>query len=122
VFYTVLKGLVLAAGEDSRLRPFTFSRPKHLIPLLGKPMIRYAIDDLVPSLVRDIGVVIGYFKDLIREFLREGSDDYRLSYITQEKRLGIAHAIYLSIEERYIDRPFIVYLEDNILSGGVKNY
>jgi glucose-1-phosphate thymidylyltransferase len=122
VFYTVLKGLVLAAGEGSRLRPFTFSRPKHLIPLLGKPMIRYAIDDLVSSGVRDIGVVVGYFKDLIKEFLGEGSDDYRLSYITQEKRLGIAHAIYLSIEEGFIDRPFIVYLGDNILSGGVKEY
>jgi len=44
-----LKGLVLAAGEGSRLRPFTFSRPKHLIPLLGKPMIRYAVDDLVDA-------------------------------------------------------------------------
>jgi len=122
VFYTVLKGLVLAAGEGSRLRPFTFSRPKHLIPLVGKPMIRYAIDDLVSSGVRDIGVVVGYFKDLIKEFLGEGSDEYRLSYITQEKRLGIAHAIYLSIEEGFIDRPFIVYLGDNILSGGVKNH
>ncbi|NAZ12538.1 MAG: NTP transferase domain-containing protein, partial [Desulfurococcales archaeon] len=61
-----MKGLVLAAGEGSRLRPFTFSRPKHLIPLLGKPMIRYAIDDLVSSGVRDIGVVVGYFKDLIK--------------------------------------------------------
>jgi dTDP-glucose pyrophosphorylase len=64
-----LKGLILAAGEGSRLRPFTFSRPKHLIPLLGKPMIRYAVDDLVEAGVRDISVVVGYFGDLIREAL-----------------------------------------------------
>jgi glucose-1-phosphate thymidylyltransferase len=58
-----LKGLVLAAGEGSRLRPFTFSRPKHLIPLLGKPMIRYAVDDLVDASVRDVGVIVGYFEE-----------------------------------------------------------
>jgi len=43
--------------RSSRLRPFTFSRPKHLIPLLGKPMIQYVIDDLINSDVRD---VLGY--------------------------------------------------------------
>jgi len=64
-----LKGLVLAAGEGSRLRPFTFSRPKHLIPLLGKPMICYAVDDLVKAGVRDIGVIVGYFGDMIKEVL-----------------------------------------------------
>ncbi|MDK6027905.1 dTDP-4-dehydrorhamnose 3,5-epimerase family protein [Ignisphaera sp. 4213-co] len=53
-----LKGLVLAAGEGSRLRPFTYSRPKHLIPLLGKPLIQYPIEDLVVAGVRDVGVVI----------------------------------------------------------------
>ncbi|MEM0342534.1 MAG: sugar phosphate nucleotidyltransferase, partial [Desulfurococcus sp.] len=43
----LVKGLILAAGEGSRLRPFTFSRPKHLIPILGKPMIQYSLEDLV---------------------------------------------------------------------------
>jgi len=115
-----LKGLVLAAGEGSRLRPFTFSRTKHLIPLLGKPMIRYAIDDLVNSGISDIGVVVGYFGDLIREVLGNGSGfGARLNYIIQDRRLGIAHAIHLAIEYGFIDRPFIVYLGDNILSSGV---
>jgi len=115
-----LKGLVLAAGEGSRLRPFTFSRPKHLIPLLGKPMVRYAIDDLVSSGVRDIGVVVGYFGDLIREVLGDGSSlGARLTYIIQERRLGIAHAIHLAIERGFVDKPFVVYLGDNILSGSV---
>jgi len=118
-----LKGLVLAAGEGSRLRPFTFSRPKHLIPLLGKPMIRYAIDDLVKSGVRDIGVVVGYFGDLIRETLKDGLElGARLSYITQEKRLGIAHAIHLAVTHGFIDKSFVVYLGDNILSSGIRKH
>jgi len=118
-----LKGLVLAAGEGSRLRPFTFSRPKHLIPLLGKPMIRYAVDDLVGSGIRDIGVVVGYFGDLIKEALGDGSSlNARFTYIVQEKRLGIAHAIHLAIEHGFIDEPFVVYLGDNILSHGIEKH
>jgi glucose-1-phosphate thymidylyltransferase len=118
-----LKGLVLAAGEGSRLRPFTFSRPKHLIPLLGKPMIRYAIDDLVSAGVRDIGVVVGYFGDLIREALGDGSSfGAKLTYIVQERRLGIAHAIHLAIERGFVDKPFVVYLGDNILSHGIEKH
>jgi len=117
------KGLVLAAGEGSRLRPFTFSRPKHLIPLLGKPMIQYVIDHLINSGVRDIGVVVGYFGDLIREVLGDGSRfGSRLTYITQEKRFGIAHAIHLAIEQGFVDKSFVVYLGDNILSSGIRKH
>jgi len=118
-----LKGLVLAAGEGSRLRPFTFSRPKHLIPLLGKPMICYAVEDLVRAGVRDIGIVVGYFGDMIKEVLGDGSAfGARFTYLTQEKRLGIAHAIHIAIEQGFIDKPFVVYLGDNILSAGIEKH
>ncbi|MEM4465737.1 MAG: glucose-1-phosphate thymidylyltransferase [Ignisphaera sp.] len=118
-----MKGLVLAAGEGSRLRPLTFSRPKHLIPLLGKPMIQYPIEDLISVGIQDIGLVIGYFGDMIKEALGDGSKfNIRITYIVQEKRLGIAHAIYRGIEENFLDREFIVYLGDNILSNGIAEY
>ena len=118
-----MKGLVLAAGEGSRLRPFTFSKPKHLIPILGKPMIQYGIEDLVSVGVKDISVVVGYFGDMIREFLEDGSRfGCRFTYIHQVKRLGIAHAIYRGIEDGFLDKDFIVYLGDNILSDGIKHY
>ncbi|MGC9010467.1 MAG: glucose-1-phosphate thymidylyltransferase [Sulfolobales archaeon] len=119
----MIKGLVLAAGEGSRLRPFTYSRPKHLIPLLGKPLILYPIEDLVKAGVSEIGVVVGYFADLIKDFLGDGSRyGARLRYIVQERRLGIAHAIYRGVEEGFLDREFIVYLGDNIVSGGVESF
>lgn len=115
-----LKGLLLAAGEGSRLRPLTFFRPKHLIPILGKPMILYPIIDLVTAGILDIIIVIGYFGDLIKEAIGNGSIfGSKFTYIVQEKRLGIAHAIHRAIEERAIDREFIVYLGDNIISEGI---
>ena len=118
-----MQGLVLAGGVGSRLRPFTFSIPKHLIPLLGKAMIEYPIQHLVEAGVRDIGVVIGYLGDMIREFLGDGSRyGARFEYIYQERRLGIAHAIHLAIEQGFVDSPFVVYLGDNILAGGITKY
>jgi len=114
------KGLVLAGGEGTRLRPLTFSTPKHLIPLLGKAMIEYPIGHLVEAGVYDIGVVVGYLGRLIEDYLGDGSRyGARLRYIKQEERLGIAHAIHLAIEEGFLDSPFIVYLGDNILAGGI---
>jgi glucose-1-phosphate thymidylyltransferase len=69
----------------------------------------YAIDDLIGAGVRDIGVVVGYFGDLIRDTLGDGGSlNAKLTYIVQEKRLGIAHAIHLAIEHEFIDKPFVV--------------
>lgn len=119
-----IKGLVLAGGEGQRLRPFTLSHPKHLIPLLGKPIIEYPIEHLAEAGARDVCVVVGYMGDMIREYLdrRVGSLGVRLRYVTQEKRLGIAHAINLAIEEGAIDSPFITYLGDNIVAQGITRY
>lgn len=119
----MMKGLILAGGEGTRLRPFTFSIPKHLIPLLGRAMIEYPIQHLVEAGVRDIGVVTGYLGHMIEEFLGDGSRyGARFTYVRQEKRLGIAHAIRLAIECGFIDREFIVYLGDNIVEHGVAKY
>jgi len=119
----MLKGLVLAGGEGTRLRPFTYSMPKHLIPLLGKAMIEYPICHLVDVGIKDIGIVVGYLGHLIKEYLGDGSRyGARFTYIRQERRLGIAHAIHISIANGFIEGPFVVYLGDNILAHGIEKY
>jgi glucose-1-phosphate thymidylyltransferase len=114
-----MKGLVLAGGEGSRLRPLSFSIPKHLIPLLGKAVIEYPIDHLLEAGIREIGVVIGYLGFMIQDYLSRSRPNASISYIKQEERLGIAHAIYRAIEEGFIDEEFAVYLGDNIIESGV---
>lgn len=116
-----LKGLVLAGGEGTRLRPFTLSTPKHLIPLLGKAVIEYPISHLVEAGITNIGIVVGYLGHLIEEYLSDGSRyGARFTYIRQKQRLGIAHAIHLAIERGFINGPFVVYLGDNILASGIQ--
>ncbi|AEM38550.1 glucose-1-phosphate thymidyltransferase [Pyrolobus fumarii 1A] len=107
-------GIIPAAGEGTRLRPITFSLPKHLVPLLGKAIIEYPLQHLESIQVRDIVIVVGYLGHMIREYLEDKG--YRAKYVYQEKRLGIAHAIHTAIEQAGISgSPLVVYLGDNIL-------
>lgn len=118
-----MRGLILAGGEGSRLRPITLAVPKHLIPLLGRAMIEYPVQHLVEAGVRDIGVVVGYLGHLIRGYLGDGSRyGARFAYVEQPERLGIAHAIHLAVGAGFIDGSFIVYLGDNVLAGGIGKY
>ena len=107
-------GVVPAAGLGSRLQPFTFRKPKHLIPLLGRAVIEYPLSDLLSLGIRDVCVVVSYLGDAIREYLE--SRGYRVRFVYQERRLGIAHAVHTALEQLGIgSRPLLVYLGDNIL-------
>ena len=58
-----MQAVILAAGEGRRVRPLTHSRPKALIPVANRPIIRYVIDALIQNGIRDIIVVVGYRKE-----------------------------------------------------------
>lgn len=117
-----MKGLVLVAGKGTRLRPLTNTGPKHLIPLAGKPMMQYAIEHLINANIKKIGVVVGYMKNKIIEYLTKNKKlNAKFEFIIQEPQLGLAHAVAVSKE--YVgDEPFVVYLGDNIFKEGIAKY
>jgi glucose-1-phosphate thymidylyltransferase len=114
-----LKGLVLSGGKGSRLRPFTYTGAKQLVPVANKPILFYAIEALVEAGVEDIGVIVGDTGEQVRAALMDGSQfGARITYIPQEAPLGIAHAV--KIAHPFIgDSPFVVFLGDNFLRGGI---
>jgi len=118
----MLKGLILSGGKGSRLRPFTYTSAKQLVPIANKPVLFYTIEQLVECGITDIAIVVGDTADQIRAAVGDGSAfGASVEYIQQDAPLGIAHAV--KIARDYLgETPFVLYLGDNFLLGGVKTF
>ncbi|MDD1768480.1 MAG: NTP transferase domain-containing protein [Methanomassiliicoccales archaeon] len=111
-----MKAVVLAAGEGTRLRPFTVSRPKVMIPVGNRPILEYVISALVENGIQDIVLVVGYRKETIMSYFADGKKfGARITYAVQEKQLGTAHA--LSVARKYLDEDFLVVAGDNLIDS-----
>jgi glucose-1-phosphate thymidylyltransferase len=117
-----LKGLILSGGKGSRLRPFTYSGAKQLVPIANKPVLFYVIEDLVGCCIRDIGIVVGDTRDQVMAAVGDGSRwGANITYIQQEAPLGIAHAVKIAAEF-LAGLPFVLYLGDNLVLGGIASF
>jgi glucose-1-phosphate thymidylyltransferase len=115
-----MKGVVLAGGTGSRLRPITHTGPKQLVPIANKPVIDYAIEDLVAAGIDDIAVILG---EKGREDIQNhlGSGDafgVDITYIVQGEPLGIAHAVGCA-RDFVGEDSFVVYLGDDLMREGI---
>ncbi|MEU7584327.1 glucose-1-phosphate thymidylyltransferase [Streptomyces sp. NPDC041068] len=114
-----MKALVLSGGMGLRLRPFSHSRPKQLIPLANKPVLVHVIEELRAMDVTDIGIVVGDRPEKIADLLGDGSElGVRLTYIPQEAPCGLAHCVAIA-RDFLADDDFVMYLGDNVLTSGV---
>jgi dTDP-glucose pyrophosphorylase len=105
------QGVILAAGHGSRMGPFGKMFPKPIVPICNKPLLVYQLEYLRQIGIEDVLVVIGHLGYRITQTLGDGSQfGLRITYVEQEKRLGIAHAV--GQLEPYIDRPFMLFLGD----------
>ena len=119
---STLKGLILSGGKGSRLRPFTYTSAKQLVPIANKPVLFYAVEQLVEAGIRDIAIVVGENGDQIRAAVGDGSAfGASVEYIEQDAPRGIAHAVKIA-REYMGETPFVLYLGDNFLLGGVKSF
>ncbi|MEM3833396.1 MAG: glucose-1-phosphate thymidylyltransferase [Thermoprotei archaeon] len=118
-----MKGIILHGGAGTRLRPLTYTGPKQLIPVANKPISQYVLEDLISSGIKEVAIILGEtFPELVREYYADGSKfGARITYIYQGFPKGIAHAISLCEEFVGNDR-FVVYLGDNMLQNGIKEY
>ena len=116
-----MKGLILSGGHGTRLRPITYSQQKQLIPVANKPILFYAIEDVIEAGINDIGILVGPNKEQVMETVNNAKFDVEISFIEQDAPRGLAHAVLIS-EEFIGDEPFVMYLGDNILKGGIVKY
>ena len=114
-----MKGLVLAGGKGSRLRPITHSRAKQLVPVANKPILFYGIEQLRDAGVSEIVVVTGDTGDEVEAALGDGSGlGVTIEYVAQSAPLGLAHAVK-EAQPALGDEPFVMFLGDNLLEGGI---
>jgi glucose-1-phosphate thymidylyltransferase len=110
-----LKGLVLAGGSGTRLRPLTYTGAKQLVPVANRPVLFYVMDNLVDAGITEIGVIISPETGAeIQRALGDGSQfGAKFHYILQDKPAGLAHAVG--------DADFAMYLGDNLIGMKIRD-
>jgi len=115
-----MKGLILAGGTGSRLRPLTHTLPKQLIPLANKPVLEYVIEDLKDAGIDEVGIIVGgEHPGQIQSHLQTGEQyGIDITYIMQGEPLGLAHAVGCA-RDFIGDDSFVVYFGDTIVNSAV---
>lgn len=110
-----MKGLILAAGEGTRMRPLTANIPKPLLPIAGKPTIVHTLEAMKQSGVDDIQILVGWRANRLKDALGDGKAfGIKIEYVTQDQRLGTAHA--LSMFKDTLDSRFCCVYGDVVVS------
>jgi glucose-1-phosphate thymidylyltransferase len=92
------------------------------VPVANKPILFYGIEAIRDAGIQDIAIIVGDTADEVKAAVGDGSKfDARISYIKQDAPLGLAHAVKISRDYMGSD-PFVMYLGDNLLSGGIRNF
>jgi len=118
-----MRGVLLAGGTATRLKPLTNVTNKHLLPVYNKPMIYYPLETLLKAGIKDILIVTGgeHVEDFFR-LLGSGEEwKARFHYAIQEGSGGTGAA--LSLAENFVhDEEFMVILGDNVVSENIKQF
>ncbi len=110
-----MKGLILAGGAGTRLRPITHTSAKQLVPVANKPILFYGLEAMVHAGIVEIGVIVGDTRAEVMAALGDGSTwGAKITFIPQDAPLGLAHCVLIA-EEFLGGDDFVMYLGDNLL-------
>ena len=111
-----MKAVVLAAGEGSRMRPLSYTRPKVMIPLANKPILEHLLVEAKKGGITEFILIVGYHDEQIRNFFGDGGRwDIKIEYSTQRRQQGTADA--LRTVKDLLDGPFLMLNGDNIINA-----
>jgi glucose-1-phosphate thymidylyltransferase len=108
-----MRAIIPVAGVGSRLRPHTFTLPKVLLNVAGKPILGHILDKIIGEGIREGTIVVGHMSDMIKEYVSRAYPSFRADYVEQDERLGLGHAIYLSRNMMNAE-PVLIILGDTI--------
>lgn len=116
-----MKVIIPVAGIGSRLRPHTYTQPKPLIPVAGKPILAAIIDQLLlyPE-IEEIVLVIGYLGDKIKDFVIANYPNQKFAFVHQAERLGLGHAVWSAKETFASEKSVLIVLGDIIFEANLR--
>ena len=124
LFSPRMKGLILAGGAGTRLRPITHTSAKQLVPIANKPIIFYGIEQLAAAGIKDIGDRHRSARPATRSEAAVGDGSQfgvEITYIEQDAPLGLAHCVLIA-RDFLGDDDFVVYLGDNMLQDDLRTF
>ncbi|MHB8579685.1 MAG: sugar phosphate nucleotidyltransferase [Ignavibacteriaceae bacterium] len=115
-----IKAIIPVAGIGSRLKPHTYSTPKVLLNVGGKPIISHILDKLLEEGITNATFVIGHLGDMIKDYVKKSYPSIKAEFVQQKEMEGLGHAIYTAIPTFDSDEIFII-LGDTIFDVNLKD-
>lgn len=107
-----MRAIIPVAGIGTRLRPHTYTLPKVLLNVAGKPILGHILDKLLEEGITSATIIVGYMGELVEEYVRKNYD-FDVEFVEQPVREGLGHSIYLA---RHVlgEEPLLIILGDTI--------
>ena len=116
-----MKAVILAAGEGKRMRPLTYTRPKCMIPIAGRPILEHVVDEVKAAGVKEVVLVVKYMEEKVKEYFGDGRKfGVKIDYVTQGERYGTAAAF--SSAKKFVDGEEFLGIAGDIVTdaGAIK--
>lgn len=114
-----MKALVLAGGLGLRLRPFSHTMAKQLVPVANKPTLFYGLEAIRDAGITEVGIIVGERADDIRHAVGDGARlGLRVTFLPQDRPAGLAHCVLIA-RDFLGDDDFVMYLGDNVIPEGI---
>lgn len=115
-----MRAVIPAAGFGTRLKPHTYSLPKVLLNVGGKPILGHIVDKIISENITKATFVIGYMGEKIIEYVNQKYPQLKADFVEQEELLGLGHAIYVA-SSTFDDDDIFIILGDTIFDVDLKN-
>lgn len=114
-----MKAIIPVAGAGTKLRPHTYTQPKALIPIAGKTILSFIVDQLREAGIKEFIFIVGYLGEKIQDYVKQTYPDLDTNFVFQNERQGTGHAIELTKNIVGADEVFVV-LGDTICEYDVQ--
>jgi len=114
--------IIPVAGAGTNLRPHTYTQPKSLIPVAGKPILGFIIEQLLENGIQEFVFVIGYLGEKIKEYVERDYPFIKKKYVVQEVREGLGHAVWLTKDVIPRKSEVMIVLGDTIIEADWKRF